>query len=136
MPGSGHTTRNLLSRLLLASGAALAAAACSPVPGPAAAPAQPATTASVPRATPGGAGLPDGTGAPPALPDDACGAAGMQDLVGRPRSVLATLRLAGPVRVEEPGMMVTMDYRADRLRIVTDGPASNPRSRITRVLCG
>jgi hypothetical protein len=50
--------------------------------------------------------------------EDACGASGLQGLVGQPRSVLATMKFAGPVRIIEPGMAVTMDYSAERLNIV------------------
>jgi hypothetical protein len=46
------------------------------------------------------------------------------------------MRFGVPVRIEEPGMAYTMDYRADRLRIVTDGPDSAPQARIIQVLCG
>ena len=68
----------------------------------------------------------------PVLPsDDACGAPGLQGLVGQPRSVLATMTFAGPVRVIEPGMAVTMDYSPNRLNIELDAGG-----RITRVTCG
>jgi hypothetical protein len=75
-----------------------------------------------------------GTGAqvPPALPpDDACGAPGLQGLVGQPRRVLETMTFAGPVRVIEPGMAVTMDYSPNRLNIELDDEGT-----ITRVTCG
>ena len=64
-------------------------------------------------------------------PADACGAPGLQGLVGQPRSVLATMKFAGPVRVIEPGMAVTMDYSPNRLNIELDAAG-----RITRVTCG
>ncbi len=71
--------------------------------------------------------------APPA-PDPmgpSCGAEGLQGLVGQPRSVLATMKFAGPTRIIEPGMAVTMDYSPDRLNIWIgeDG-------RIGQVTCG
>lgn len=64
-------------------------------------------------------------------PADACGAPGLQGLVGQPRSVLAAMTFAGPVRVIEPGMAVTMDYSPNRLNIELDAGG-----RITRVTCG
>lgn len=64
-------------------------------------------------------------------PDNLCGASELQGLVGQPQSVLQTMRFAGPVRVIQPGMAVTMDYLAERLNfwIAEDG-------RIESVTCG
>ncbi len=66
----------------------------------------------------------------PAPGADACGAAELQDMVGRPRSILATMRFAVPVRIIEPGMAVTMDYSPNRLNfeIGEDGT-------ITKISC-
>lgn len=64
-------------------------------------------------------------------PADACGAPDLQGLVGQNRSVLETMRFAGPVRVIEPGMAVTMDYNPARLNIEL-----NDAGRILRVTCG
>jgi hypothetical protein len=60
-----------------------------------------------------------------------CGAENLQYLVGQNRKVLQTMRFGQIVRFEEPGYAYTMEYRADRLRIVIgeDG-------KIKRVLCG
>jgi hypothetical protein len=62
---------------------------------------------------------------------DACGASGLQDLVGQPKSVLAAMTFPAPTRVIEPGMAVTLDFRADRLNIET-----NAAELIARVYCG
>ena len=71
-----------------------------------------------------------GGGTTPA-PEDACGASGLQGLVGQPSAVLQTMRFAGPVRIIEPNMAVTMDYSAARLNIWLNGAG-----RIDRVTCG
>lgn len=60
-----------------------------------------------------------------------CGADGLQGLVGQPQSVLATMKFAGPTRVIEPGMAVTMDYSPSRLNIWI-----GEDDRIERVTCG
>lgn len=60
-----------------------------------------------------------------------CGAPDLQGLVGQPRTVLDTMRFAGPIRIVEPGMMVTMDYLENRLNIWI-----GPDGRIARVTCG
>jgi hypothetical protein len=108
--------------------AALLLGACAPAPPPAASASTPPAASSEGPVPPAPPGPPDAT--------DTCGAAGLQSLVGQPRSVLATMRFGVPVRIEEPGQSYTMDYRADRLRILTDGPAASPQARITQLLCG
>lgn len=60
-----------------------------------------------------------------------CDAAALQDLVGQHRDVLATMRFGIEVRIEEPGMAYTTDYRENRLRIILDN-----QGMIVRVLCG
>lgn len=60
-----------------------------------------------------------------------CNSEGLGNLVGKNKSVLASMKFAGSVRLEEPGMMYTMDYRADRLRIITD-----EKGMITSLMCG
>ncbi|MFE3838470.1 I78 family peptidase inhibitor [Pseudogemmobacter sonorensis] len=65
----------------------------------------------------------------PAAPDT-CGAAPLQALVGEDRGRIAGLQLQGPVRVIEPGMAVTMDYRAERLNFWID-----EGGRIERITC-
>jgi hypothetical protein len=54
---------------------------------------------------------------------DACGAAELADMVGEPKSILAAMKFAVPVRVIEPGSAVTADYVASRLNfeIAEDG---------------
>jgi hypothetical protein len=70
-------------------------------------------------------------GESPMPTEDACGASMMGDLVGQNRSVLETMKFAGPVRIIEPGMAVTMDYIETRLNIEL-----NEAGTITRVSCG
>lgn len=60
-----------------------------------------------------------------------CDAAALQGLVGQHRDVLATMRFGIEVRIEEPGMAYTTDYRENRLRIILDS-----QGMIVRVLCG
>jgi uncharacterized protein involved in type VI secretion and phage assembly len=65
-----------------------------------------------------------------------CDAAAAQGVVGRQRSEAAgaeALRLSGAATLRwiEPGMMVTMDYRPDRLNIELD-----EAGKITRLRCG
>jgi uncharacterized protein involved in type VI secretion and phage assembly len=65
-----------------------------------------------------------------------CNAAPAQGLFGRTRSealAAEALRLtgAGALRWIAPGMMVTMDFREDRLNLEIDA-----QNRITRVRCG
>ncbi len=62
---------------------------------------------------------------------NACGADELQDLVGQPRAAASDITFAVPVRIIEPGMAVTMDYRADRLNVEIGRDA-----RIARIFCG
>jgi hypothetical protein len=62
---------------------------------------------------------------------DACGASAYQYLVGKPGVLLDGMRFSQDVRVIQPGMAVTMDYRADRLNFRLDG-----RDVIVEVSCG
>ena len=41
------------------------------------------------------------------------------------------MKFAKPIRVEEPGMMYTMEYSAERTRFIT-----NEKGIITSVICG
>ena len=61
---------------------------------------------------------------------DECGAGELQYLVGKPAVLLDGMRFSQEVRVIQPGMAVTMDYRADRLNFVIDD-----FDRIERVYC-
>lgn len=63
--------------------------------------------------------------------ENACNALELQDLVGQPASRLETIRFAGPVRIIQPGMAVTMDYLPNRLNIYIDD-----REVIAAVKCG
>jgi len=72
-----------------------------------------------------------GPGAGPAPGTGDCGAAGLQQLVGQPASTLETMRFSQPLRVINPGQMVTMDYIEARLNISVD-----EAGRISRVSCG
>lgn len=61
----------------------------------------------------------------------ACGADGLQGLIGQPRSVLDGMRFSQPFRVLTPGMVVTEEYRQNRLNIAVDDA-----DKIIRVACG
>jgi Peptidase inhibitor I78 family len=60
------------------------------------------------------------TTVPPSTGPDECGASELQYLVGKPAVLLDGMRFSQDVRVIEPGMAVTMDYRPDRLNFVID----------------
>jgi hypothetical protein len=60
-----------------------------------------------------------------------CGAEALQDLVGQSADKLKVMRFAGPMRVILPGMMVAMDYQADRVTITVDRAGN-----ISKVVCG
>ena len=65
-----------------------------------------------------------------------CDAAGAQSLVGRPASSAVAaeaqrLTGAGVVRWLQPGQIITMEFRADRLNLVLDG-----QNRIEAIRCG
>ena len=66
----------------------------------------------------------------PADPVDLCGASDLQYLVGQPGRVLDGMRFSQDLRVIQPGMAVTMDYRPDRLNITI-----NDFDQIERVYC-
>lgn len=63
--------------------------------------------------------------------EDACGAAGLQQLVGQPVGELTSMQLAQPVRVLEPGRVMTLDFQANRITAGVDASG-----RITRLACG
>ncbi|MBA3911748.1 MAG: hypothetical protein C0524_18205 [Rhodobacter sp.] len=64
-------------------------------------------------------------------PAFACGADELQYLVGKPGVLLDGMRFSQDVRVIQPGMAVTMDFKPDRLNIWLD-----ERDVIVRVVCG
>jgi hypothetical protein len=69
---------------------------------------------------------------PPVDPGpDACRASELQYLVGKPGVLLDGMRFSQDVRVIQPGMAVTMDFKADRLNFWLDR-----RDVIERVTCG
>jgi Peptidase inhibitor I78 family len=103
----------------------LGLAACAPV-APREAPS--AETAATPPASIDDATPPAAMETPPMLPQDAatCEAAKAQAVVGRKAdegTVQAAMAASGAkmVRVLRPGMMVTQDYRGDRLNLQLDG---------------
>ncbi len=64
-------------------------------------------------------------------PSGSCGADALQYLVGQPGAVLNGMRFGQEVRVIQPGMAVTMDYKAERLNIHL-----NQQDVIAEVSCG
>jgi Peptidase inhibitor I78 family len=60
-----------------------------------------------------------------------CGADKVQYLLGEPGSQVALLGLPGPLRMIDPGTMVTQDFRPDRINFEMD-EAGN----IRRISCG
>ena len=86
-----------------------------------------ATVACVPHGRPGEA---------PAPPTAACNAEGLGDLIGKPRGeavAAEAIRRSGAklVRWITPGMMVTMDYRANRLNLHT-----SIENKVSDIRCG
>jgi hypothetical protein len=74
--------------------------------------------------------------APDTVPNDKCHAERVQDLIGQPRSdaLGETARQragAGVIRWIPMGVMVTMDYRFDRLDL-----RLGPDGKITAITCG
>jgi hypothetical protein len=68
---------------------------------------------------------------PAAGTGDQCGALAFQYLVGKPAVLLDGMRFSQDVRVVQPGMAVTMDFKADRLNFWL-----NDLDQIERVICG
>lgn len=68
---------------------------------------------------------------PPVEPVGNCGADELQYLVGKPGVLLDGMRFSQDVRVVQPGMAVTMDFKPDRLNFWLDD-----RDVIARVVCG
>lgn len=63
-------------------------------------------------------------------PPDTCGAEGYQWLVGQQLAAV-TLPAKAEMRIIEPGMAVTMDYKADRMNVRLDETGA-----IMSVTCG
>ena len=78
-------------------------------------------------------------GACTSLPDEsrgACNAADLDNLIGREATTelgAEAMRRSGAIRLRwiQPGDVVTMDYREDRLNIHLDA-----RNRVERLICG
>lgn len=60
-----------------------------------------------------------------------CPAAQLQNLIGKPQSAFDALRLTGPVRLERPGQIVSMDFSLERTRV-----SLNAKGIITAIQCG
>ena len=69
--------------------------------------------------------------APTSPLDGDCGASGLSGLVGQNRKVLDTMKFSNPIRVLEPGSVMTMDLNPTRLNIELDA-----KGTITRLTCG
>jgi len=66
-----------------------------------------------------------------AQPPDTCQAASLRYLVGKPASTLDGMRFAQPMRHILPNMAVTMDFKPERVNIVSD-----KKGVISQVYCG
>ena len=63
--------------------------------------------------------------------DDPCGAVKFGNLVGTSADKVDESRFPAGTRVLRPGMVMTMDYRGDRLNVVIDDSG-----KVNRVHCG
>ncbi len=63
--------------------------------------------------------------------DDPCGAKAFEYLVGKPGDSVTDAMFPVGTRVLRPGMVMTMDYRGDRLNVVID-----EAGQVDRVYCG
>jgi hypothetical protein len=66
-----------------------------------------------------------------AQPEEDCGASAFQGLIGQTGEIARLIDLDQPMRVIEPGMAMTMDYRPDRINFELDED-----DRIATVRCG
>lgn len=64
-------------------------------------------------------------------PDDPCGANQFASLVGTPGDEVKDQMFPAGTRVLRPGMVMTMDYRGDRLNVVI-----GESGKVERVHCG
>ncbi|HYG06802.1 MAG TPA: I78 family peptidase inhibitor [Stenotrophomonas sp.] len=115
---------------LLLAASLLSLAACSPQPDE-----QEAVTAQAQREA-ADAATPSAETAPEAPPIGTCDATQLQSLVGQPLTDAITAQArtdakAADVRVLEPGQMVTMEFKGDRLNLEVD-----EKRVITSVRCG
>jgi peptidase inhibitor I78 family protein len=60
------------------------------------------------------------TAADPQAANRICGADSLQHLLGEPGSQVALLGLPAPLRMIDPGTMVTRDFRPDRINFEMD----------------
>lgn len=67
----------------------------------------------------------------PSSGDDPCGAGKFAHLVGKPGENLNHGMLPAGSRILRPGMVMTMDYRGDRMNVVID-----ESGKVDRVYCG
>lgn len=103
-----------MRKFFVAAASLVALAACNQTTTPATTEA-PAEVAATTTAGP--------TNAADATAQDTCGAAAFQSLVGQPATTINLGTLPSGTRILTPDMMVTQDFRADRLNIIvgTDG---------------
>jgi hypothetical protein len=88
------------------------------------------------ESTSGSSGVAWSPPSPPtgAFPDStvaSCPEKELQYLIGQPRTVLFTMRFGTEVRIEEPGQVVTMEFKGSRTRIVI-----GVNGKIGSVICG
>ena len=127
-PATATPVRTPLRALLISAGLGLALAACtaSPPPEPAADDADAPASAPDPAAAAGPASTAAGpAGESPVDQPSACSVEPVQSLVGEQAdealvSRATALSGSASVRVLKPGDAATMDYRGDRLNILTD----------------
>jgi len=102
-----------MRKLFVATACLVALAACGQT--------TPATTTETPTEV--AATTTGPTNAADATAQDTCGAAAFQSLVGQPATTINLGTLPSGTRILTPDMMVTQDFRADRLNIIvgTDG---------------
>lgn len=63
--------------------------------------------------------------------DDPCGAARHEHRVGEPGDAVQASMFPPGARVLRPGMVMTMDYRSERLNVVI-----NEAGKVDRIYCG
>ena len=79
----------------------------------------------------GGAAVPPPSGSYPTGMDNSCDGERYGTLVGQDATALERVLIMREVRVIRPGMVVTQDYRPDRINFEIDAAG-----RIARITCG
>lgn len=104
-----------MRKFFVAAASLVALAACNQTTTPATSETPPAEVATTTTTGP--------TNAADATARDTCGAAAFQSLVGQPATTINLGTLPSGTRIITPEMMVTQDFRAERLNIIvgTDG---------------